>query len=132
MLRAGLTGGIASGKSTVVAMLRARGYPVLQLDTLGHTLLEHGNPTYDQVVSEFGPEIQDAGVIDRTKLGAIVFADAAKRDRLNRILHPPILRLTAEWFSALEQSGAELAFVEAALLFEAGYQPHLDCMIVCW
>jgi len=134
MLRAGLTGGIASGKSTVAGMLSKRGFPVLQLDPLGHELLERGQSAYQEVVSEFGAEIlQEDAAIDRRKLGAIVFSDSAKRDRLNQILHPKILRISEQWLDDLDRPGGPaMAFVEAALIFEAGYDKHLDCVIVCW
>jgi dephospho-CoA kinase len=134
MLRAGLTGGIASGKSTVAEMLQARGCPVLQLDPLGHKLIEPGEAAYGEVVKEFGREIlQLDGGVDRAKLGAIVFADGKKRARLNQILHPPILAYTNSWFDSLEAAGkTEVAFVEAALLIEASYREYLSTMIVCW
>jgi len=134
MLRVGLTGGIASGKSTVAAMLRELDCPVLDADTLGHELLEQGQDAYNEVVREFGREIQDAhGNVDRGKLGQIIFADAAKRARLNQILHPRILDVVRKWFAALAQSGGpELAVVEAALIIEAGYNKELDQVIVCW
>jgi dephospho-CoA kinase len=134
MLRIGLTGGIASGKSTVAAMLRDRDYPVLEADTLGHELLEPGQPAYTEVVSEFGKEIlMIGGAIDRSKLGAIVFASAPKRARLNSILHPRILEVTRNWFSALDRPGGpDMAFSEAALIIEAGFNKELDKMVVCW
>jgi dephospho-CoA kinase len=78
MLKVGLTGGIASGKSTVAAMLRELDIMVLEMDPLGHELLEPGQDAYDEVVREFGPEILGPHKeIDRAKLGAIVFADAS-------------------------------------------------------
>ncbi|MGB7753238.1 MAG: dephospho-CoA kinase [Candidatus Acidiferrales bacterium] len=134
MLRVGLTGGIASGKSTVAAMLRELDCPVLDADTLGHELLEQGQETYDEVVREFGGEILDThGNVDRGKLGHIIFADAAKRVRLNQILHPRILDVVRKWFAAQgHQGGPELAVVEAALIIEAGYNKELDRVIVCW
>jgi dephospho-CoA kinase len=134
MLRVGLTGGIASGKSTVGGMLREMDCPVLDADTLGHELLEQGQPARDEVISEFGQEILDARAnIDRGKLGQIIFADAAKRARLNQILHPRILDVVRKWFAAQgHQGGPELAVVEAALIIEAGYNKELDRVIVCW
>lgn len=133
MLKVGLTGGIASGKSTVSAMLRARGCPVLEMDPIGHELLKSGEPACDEVVREFGREILDAGgAVDRAKLGAIAFANKEKRTRLNAILHPRILDKVRQWFAALEQQGAPLAVVEAALIYEAGYHKELDRMVVCW
>lgn len=134
MLRVGLTGGIASGKSTVAAMLERRGFPVLQLDPLGHYLLEPGQPAHEETVREFGSEILDQdGSIDRARLGAIVFSDANKRERLNQILHPRILEAAAKWLGDLDRPGGPaLAFVEAALILEAHYDRQLDCVVVCW
>jgi dephospho-CoA kinase len=134
MLRVGLTGGIASGKSTVAATLRELDCPVLDADTLGHELLEQGQDAYNEVVREYGKEILDTyGNVDRSKLGQIIFADAQKRVRLNQILHPRILDVVRKWFAALAQAGGpELAVVEAALIIEAGYNRELDQVIVCW
>ena len=82
MLRLGLTGGIASGKSAVAAMLRELGFSVLDADSLAHRLVEPGQPAYDEVIREFGPGIKDAGGrVDRAKLAAVVFAERAKLDR---------------------------------------------------
>jgi dephospho-CoA kinase len=134
MFRVGLTGGIASGKSTVAAMLRELDCPVLDADTLGHELLEQGQDAFNEVVREYGKEILDTyGNVDRSKLGQIIFADAQKRARLNQILHPRILDVVRKWFAALARSGGpELAVVEAALIIEAGYNKELDQVIVCW
>ncbi len=134
MLRAGLTGGIASGKSTVAGLLRDREYQVLDADALAHELLEPGQDSYEEVVREFGSEIlSPAGTVDRRKLGAIVFSDAEKRGRLNQILHPRIHDVVVKWFEALDRPGGpEMAFEEAALILEAGAQRDLDCVIVCW
>ena len=134
MLRVGLTGGIASGKSTVASMLRNSDCMVLEMDPLGHELLEPGQAAYDEVIREFGNSILGPGdVIDRTKLGAIIFADAAKRARLNQILHPRILDVVLKWFAALERPGGpEFAVVEAALIVESGFHKQLDNLIVCW
>jgi len=134
MLRVALTGGIASGKSTVVSMLRERGCPVLDADLLGHELIGPGQAAYDEVVREFGREIvRPDGAIDRGKLGAIVFADARKRARLEQILHPRILQAAVKWFADLERAGRDdLAVLEATLIYEASYQPSFDCVMVCW
>ena len=134
MLKVGLTGGIASGKSTVASLLRDRDCQVLELDPLGHELLEPGQAAYDEVVQEFGSVILGPGdKVDRAKLGAIIFSNAAKRGRLNEILHPRILQVVLQWFSALDRPGGpDLAIAEAALLFEAGFHKELDKLIVCW
>jgi dephospho-CoA kinase len=134
MLRVGLTGGIASGKSTVASTLRDRDCPVLEADPLGHELLEPGQVPYDEIVREFGKGILGAGDrVDRSKLGMIVFADAEKRERLNQILHPQILKVVRQWFTMLDRPGApEVVVVEAALIFEAGFHKELDRVVVCW
>lgn len=134
MLRVGLTGGIATGKTTVASMLRERDVPVLDADPLGHALLEPGQAAYDEVVADFGKEVLDSyGNVNRTNLGGIIFADAQKRARLNQILHPRILDVVQKWFAALDgPEGTEFAVVEAALIVEAGYNKNLDQVIVCW
>ena len=137
MLRVALTGGIASGKSTVAAMLRERGCAVLDADTLGHDLLQPGQAAYDEVVRAFGREILAAdGSVDRGKLGGIVFGDGAKRAQLERILHPRILEAAAKWFAAAGEPGGSgargFAFLEATLIYEAGYKPNFDRVVVCW
>lgn len=134
MLRVGLTGGIASGKSTVAGILRDNDCQVLEMDPLGHEMLEPGQPTYSEVVAEFGKNILElSGKVDRRKLGTIVFADPAKRARLNQILHPKILEVVRKWFAALDRPGGPaLAFAEAALIVESGFHNELDRLAVCW
>jgi len=134
MLKVGLTGGIASGKSTVASLLRDQDCMVLEMDPLGHELLEPGQAAYDEVIREFDSCILGPGdAIDRSKLGAIVFADAAKRARLNQILHPRILDVVQKWFAALDlPGGPEFAVVEAALIVESGFHKSLDNLVVCW
>jgi dephospho-CoA kinase len=134
MLRLGLTGGIASGKSAVAAMLREMGFAVLDADTLAHRLTEPGLPAYDEVVREFGPTILGANKrIDRAKLAAVVFADRAKLDRLNAIVHPRVEDALMHQLDEWARNGRrDAAFVEAALLVEAGYQKKLDGLVVVW
>ena len=134
MLRVGLTGGIASGKSTVSAMMRDRNVPVLAADPLGHRLMEPGASAYDEVVREFGAEILgEGGKVDRGKLGTIVFANPAKRARLNWILHPKIIGAIREWFQSLDRPGGpEFAVMEAALIYEANVQRDVNRVVVCW
>lgn len=134
MLRVGLTGGIASGKSTVSAMMRDRDIPILAADPLGHKLIEPGQSAYDEVVREFGKEILAAnGSVDRGKLGTIVFADPAKRARLNWILHPKIIEAIRQWFKSLDHPGGpQFAVMEAALIYEASVQKDVDRVVVCW
>jgi dephospho-CoA kinase len=144
MLRVGLTGGIATGKSTVVAMLRELGCYVLEADKIAHRMIEPSGPAYDRVVREFGPCIlandSDSSSsaasdrrIDRSKLGAIVFSDPARLARLNAIVHPPVLAAQDEELAAIDRAHPHaIAVVEAALLIEAGYHKKLDCLVVTW
>lgn len=134
MLKVGLTGGIASGKSTVAEMFRARGCPVIEADRLAHSLMAPGQPTHDEIVREFGRSVLATdGSIDRGKLAAVVFADPARLARLNQIVHPRVIAACEAEFARLsqEQPGA-VAVVEAALLLEAGYYRQLDKLIVTW
>jgi dephospho-CoA kinase len=134
MLRVGLTGGIASGKSTVDRMLRDRDHMVFDADAIAHELLEPGQAAHDAVLREFGDGILGAGgAIDRGKLGAIVFADPAKRAILNGILHPRIRDISEDWFRRLDgPGGPAIAFEDAALIFEAGLRRYFDVVVVCW
>jgi dephospho-CoA kinase len=134
MLRLGLTGGIASGKSAVAAMLREMGFAVLDADSLAHRLIERGQPAHEEILREFGPAITDAsGRIDRAQLANVVFADRAKLDRLNAIVHPRVADVVFRQFDEWERNGVrDAAFVEAALLIEAGLDKKLDGLIVAW
>jgi dephospho-CoA kinase len=134
MLRLGLTGGIASGKSAVAAMLREMGFAVLDADSLAHRLIEPGQPAYPEVLKEFGPSIAGAsGRVDRTKLAAIVFNDRAKLDRLNAIVHPRVAEVILRQFDEWQRNGTrDAAFVEAALLIESNIHKTLDGLVVAW
>ncbi len=134
MLRYGLTGGIASGKSAVAAMLREMGFPVLDADPIAHKLMDPGQPEREEVLREFGAELAGAdGRIDRARLGAIVFADADRLAKLNRILHPRVEQILLKQYEEWERSGVrDAGFVEAALLVESGFVNHLDGLIVAW
>jgi len=134
MLRYGLTGGIASGKSAVGALLREMGFPVLDADPIAHKLMEPGQPAHDEVLREFGADLAGAdGRIDRSKLAAIVFADPDRLAKLNAILHPRVEQILLNQYEEWERSGVrDAGFVEAALLVESGFVSHLDGLIVAW
>jgi dephospho-CoA kinase len=134
MLRLGLTGGIASGKSTVGATLRKLGFTVLDADSIAHQLIEQGQPAYDEVVSEFGDSILNADQrISRAALAKIVFADPRKLERLNAIIHPRVEeRLLVEFEKLQRDNSRRVAFVEAALIIEAGLHKKLDGVVVVW
>lgn len=131
MLLVGLTGGIATGKSTVAAMFAARGAAVVDADRIAHALQAPGQPCHRAIVEAFGPEILDgAGRIDRRRLGARVFADAAARQRLETIMHPAIRQACEREIRAAEASGRRLCIVDAALILEAGRRERFDRIVV--
>jgi len=134
MLRYGLTGGIASGKSTVAAMLREHGFAVLEADKISHGLIEPGGAAYEEVIARFGREIVHAdGTINRGRLGAMVFDDPEELKQLNGMLHPRVEAELVRSLAELEISGSvAVAFVEAALIFEAGLDKKLDGVVVAW
>ena len=134
MLRLGLTGGIASGKSAVAAMLREKGFSVLDADSLAHKLIEPGQPAYKEVLQEFGQEVlASGGRVDRAKLSSIVFNDRARLDRLNAIVHPRVAEFVFRQFDEWQRAGTrDAAFVEAALLIESGIHKKLDGLVVAW
>lgn len=134
MLRIGLTGGIASGKSAVAAMLREMGFQVLDADAVAHRLMEPGQGAHDEILRQFGSDVADAGGrIDRSRLASMVFSDAANLAALNAILHPRVEKIMLDQFDEWERNGVrDAAFVEAALLVEAGFTKRLDGLVVAW
>ena len=133
MLTVGLTGGIASGKSTVAGMLQERGCDIIEADLLAHEYLQPENPVSQEVIREFGHEILDAkGKIDRAKLGELVFGHAEKIERLNPIIHPHVLAKIARRLKDLADGGTSIAVVVAALHIEAGYHKTFDRLAVAW
>jgi dephospho-CoA kinase len=133
MRKIGLTGGIASGKSTVAAMLRELGFAVIFADEISRGLLRSGEEALHETIREFGPEILGPdGMLDRKKLAAIVFSVQSKLDKLNAIIHPRVEAEMLRQFGELEREGRSVAFVEAALLVEAGYMKDLDGLVVAW
>lgn len=116
----GLTGGIASGKSTVSSILRNLGAFIIDADIVSREIMIKGTKTYNILVNEFGKEIlRKDGEIDRKKLGNLVFADKQKLNRLNEITHPEIIRRIKEIIEEERKNGKEKAIVlDAALLIE--------------
>jgi dephospho-CoA kinase len=132
MLKVGLTGGLACGKSFVGAALADLGCYLIHADDLGHQVLAPGAEAYHEVVTEFGPEILAAGgEIDRAALAARVFGNPERLARLNAAVHPAVIRreekLMAE-FAAREPDG--IAVVEAAILIETGSYRRFDKMVL--
>lgn len=130
----GLTGGVATGKSTAARMFRDLGAEIIDADRIGHELLARSSAVFSEIVGQFGDTILDAqGEISRRRLGAAVFADPEKLQELNAIVHPRII-------SQVEERAAELAahdarsviLVDAALIFEAGIGGRFRKVIVTW
>jgi dephospho-CoA kinase len=133
MLRVGLTGGIAVGKSTVGQMFVELGCRVLDSDRVAHELFEPGQDVHDRVVQTFGDRILATdGRIDRRILGNIVFHDPEARTTLNSLVHPAIIRRQQEWLSEMEfQDPDGIAIVDAALMIEIGtYKSYQKVIVV--
>ena len=129
----GLTGGIATGKSTFSAALRARGVPVIDADELARRVVAPGAPALAEIARTFGPGVIGAdGGLDRKKLGALVFADAAARKRLEAITHPVIRSAMVEEAARLAAQGHPLVFYDAALLYEVGVDEVVDAVVVVY
>ena len=134
MLKVGLTGSIAVGKSFVLEVFRELGCAVLDADKTAREVVEPGLPAFDEVVQTFGKEVVTAdGSLDRSKLGAIVFDDAAKRELLNAIVHPRVIEAQNRWLQAAEKDQPHgIAVVDAALMIESGGYKRFDKLIVVW
>ncbi len=132
VLRVGLTGGIATGKSVVAAVFGEQGAFVLDADTLGHDVMEPGMPAHGEIRAAFGDAVLSPdGRIDRKKLGDRVFADPAARQRLNAILHPRILaEVEDRILDFARRSPGGIAVVQAALVVEAGVRSRFDRIVV--
>jgi dephospho-CoA kinase len=123
----GLTGGIASGKSTVANILKNLGAEVLDADRLGHEIYTPGAPAYIDVIKEYGRDILNAdGTINRTKLGKVVFTNPQALDRLNKITHPRITALCKQKIEGNRVKNVKVMVVEATLLLEDGWKPLVD------
>lgn len=132
MLRVGLTGNIASGKSVAASMFARLGAMVIDADAVSHELLAPGSETAQKVVEAFGPDILDSrGAVDRKKLGRLVFSDPEKRRLLNSLMHPAIREeIRRRMESAREESPRGIVIVDAALMIETGNHRMYDRLIV--
>ena len=140
MLKVGLTGGIAAGKSVVGEMLVALGAHLAQADRIAHSLMQPGEAVYNEVVRHFGREILNPdGSVNRAKLAEVAFGPAtapeseraSRIEQLNRIVHPVVIRNQDEWMQAIgTQDPHAVAIVEAALILEAGVGKRFDRLIV--
>src|SRR5438477_1082429 len=140
MLKVGLTGGIASGKSAVGEMFVSLGARLVEADRIAHSLMQPGEAVYNAVVRHFGREILNPdSSVNRAKLGEIAFGSSAegvgKRasriEELNRIVHPAVIRSQEAWMQEMgRQDPHAVAMVEAALILEAGLQKRFDRLLV--
>jgi len=123
----GLTGGIGSGKSTVAGMLEQLGAAILSADLTGHEVYAPGRPAWQEIADAFGRDVVATdGKIDRAKLRNIVFSDPKELARLNAITHPRMKEMMREKIEVLGRGGAEVVVLEAALLFDAGWDDLTD------
>jgi dephospho-CoA kinase len=129
LLKVGLTGGVACGKSTVAAMFERRGAYVIRADEIAHKLMEPGQPVYEAVVAHFGREIlKREGTISRPKLAELAFA--GRIQELNALVHPAVVKFQDEWMADVGRKDPHaIMIVEAALLVEAGARSHFDKLI---
>ena len=132
MLKVGLTGGMACGKSFVAGALGKLGCHIIEADDVGHEVLNPGGEAYDAVIDEFGDEILDErGMIDRARLGGLVFGDPAKLEKLNAIVHPAVRARASRQFREIgvRDPHGVVVYV-AAILIESGAYKEVDKMIV--
>jgi dephospho-CoA kinase len=128
-MRVGLTGGVASGKSAVAAILRDLGAVVIDADVLAREIVEPGTPGLEAVVAEFGPEVLTPdGHLDRARMGAVVFADPGRRAALEAIIHP-LVRARAAGIQDAAPAGV-LVVHDIPLLVETGQAGDFDAVLV--
>lgn len=132
LLRVGLTGGIATGKSYVRALFAERGVPTLDADTVAREVVEPGSPVLAAIAVRFGNGVlQPDGQLDRRRLADVVFADDGARHDLERIVHPAVYSAIVRWLEVLEASSRQmLAVVDIPLLFETGRDRDFDVVVV--
>jgi dephospho-CoA kinase len=131
MLKIGLTGGIATGKSYVLGRLREHGVPCLDADVLAHGVTAAGTEATQAIAARFGADVLDAtGAVDRKKLGPIVFADPVARRDLEAIVHPAVYRAILAGLRAFELlESPPFAVVDVPLLFETGHEGSFDHVV---
>lgn len=127
----GLTGGIATGKSSIALFFAEKGIPVIDADQLARSAVLPGRPALGEIASLFGQEVlTHDGVLDRTLLGALIFADREKRRQLENILHPEIRKLAEELIAQAAAAGHQRLIYMAPLLIEAGAEDRVDTVWV--
>ncbi len=134
MLKVGLTGSIAVGKSYVVEIFRTLGASVLDADQTAREVVEPNTKGLKAIVENFGAEVlQPNGELDRIKLGATIFADEARRQLLNSIVHPLVIEKQNNWLSEREAKNPDgISIIDAALMIESGGYRRFNKIIVVW
>ena len=134
MLKIGLTGSIAVGKSFVCECFRELGCHVLDADKTSREVVAKGTDGLSEIVRRFGDEILlDDGELDRKKMGEIVFGDAEKRELLNSIIHPRVIQSQDEWIKKQEDANPSgISIIDAALMIESGGYKRFDELVVVW
>ncbi len=132
MLRVAVTGGIGTGKSHVIRLLRHRAVPTIDADQLARAAVQPGQPASERLRAQFGPHIFSLdGSLDRARLGRLVFADAPARAALEAIVHPPVRRAIDEWFQRCRTcTGAPFAVADIPLLFETARAVAFEHVVV--
>lgn len=129
----GLTGSVATGKSTVSNMIQQAGIPLVDADIAARKVVEPGTEGLKEIVAYFGEEILLAdGTLDRAKLGEIIFKDKEKREKLNEITHPRVKDYMLEARERFFRAGEELVFFDIPLLFESHLESLVDQIVVVW
>ncbi|MED1177534.1 dephospho-CoA kinase [Bacillus paralicheniformis] len=129
----GLTGGIASGKSTVAQMFQQCGITVVDADVIAKEAVEQGMPAYQKIAETFGQGVLlETGGIDRRKLGEIVFANEEKRMQLNAIVHPEVRKMMIKQRDEAIRAGERFVVLDIPLLYESGLEHLTDKVIVVW
>lgn len=127
----GLTGSIATGKTTVAQILRKSGYPVVDADQLAREVVASGSAGFKKIVEVFGTSIvQENGELNRKQLGNVIFADSTKRLELEQLVHPLVQERAKQLRQSLEKDGHAFAFYDVPLLFEKNLQANFDDIVV--
>lgn len=129
----GLTGGIATGKSTVATFFKDANIPVIETDPIAKSVMVKGSDVYNAVLETFGEQVLLSNQeINRKALGQLIFADETAREKLNAIVHPAVKSIMLKEIEKCELEGKKLIVVDVPLLFEAGFDAHVDVsLVVC-
>ncbi|TCP32101.1 dephospho-CoA kinase [Scopulibacillus darangshiensis] len=133
MIIIGLTGGIASGKSTVSKMIQEQHIPLIDADQIAREVVEPGEPAYDEIAETFGSDVLFAdGTLNRKQLGSIIFQDESKRKKLNSIVHPQIRKQMSGKIAAYKSEGTEAIVLDIPLLFESKLTGWTDKVLLVY